>query len=100
MALWHAAIAPWHDAMAACLYWHGQMDIEDDAIRENHQIAVEALQTVVRDLIEEFNQQMPEGLAANLEQTGMFDDDLEEELEETEDDDNDNSSDSGPPIIH
>ena len=89
-----------HDAMAACLYWHGQMDIEDDAIRENHQIAVEALQTVVRDLIEEFNQQMPEGLVANLEQAGMFDDDLEEELEENEDDDNDNSSDSGPPIIH
>ena len=27
-----------------------------------------ALQTVVRDLIEEFNQQMPEGLVANLEQ--------------------------------
>ena len=88
-----------HDAMAACLYWHGQMDIEDDAIRENHQIAVEALQTVVRDLIDEFNQQMPEGLVANLEQAGMFDDDVEEELEET-DDDNDNSSDTGPPIIH
>ena len=76
------------------------MDIEDDAIRENHQIAVEALQTVVRDLIEEFNQQMPEGLVANLEQAGMFDDDLGEESEETEDDDNDNLSDSGPPIIH
>ena len=89
-----------HDAMAACLYWHGQMDIEDDAIRENHQIAVEALQTVVRDLIEEFNQQMPEGLVANLEKAGMFVDDLEEELEETEDDENDNTSDPGPPIIH
>jgi hypothetical protein len=87
-----------HDAMAACLYWHGQMDIEDDAIRENHQIAVEALQTVVRDLIEEFNQQMPEGLVANLEQAGMFDEDYEEELEESEDDDG--SSESGTPIIH
>ena len=42
---------------------------------------------------------MPEGLVANLEQAGLVDDDLEEELEET-DDDNDNSSDSGPPIIH
>ena len=89
-----------HDAMAACLYWHGQMDIEDDAIRENHQIAVEALQTVVRDLIEEFNQQMPEGLVANLEQAGIFDDELEEEIEESEDDGNDSPSDSGPPIIH
>jgi uncharacterized protein YutE (UPF0331/DUF86 family) len=74
------------------------MDIEDDAIRENHQIAVEALQTVVRDLIEEFNQQMPEGLVANLEQAGMFDEDYEDELEETEDDDG--SSESGTPIIH
>ena len=76
-----------HDAMAACLYWHGQMDIEDDAIRENHQIAVEALQTVVRDLIDEFNQQMPEGLVANLEQSGMFDDDFEESTDDEEDDD-------------
>ena len=88
-----------HDAMAACLYWHGQMDIEDDAIRENHQIAVEALQTVVQDLIEEFNQQMPEGLVANLEQAGMFDEeDYDDELEEAEEDDG--SSESGPPIIH
>ena len=54
----------------------------------------------MRDLIEEFNQQMPEGLVANLEQAGMFDDDLEKEIEEIEDDDNDNSSDPGPPIIH
>jgi uncharacterized protein YutE (UPF0331/DUF86 family) len=74
------------------------MDIEDDAIRENHQIAVEALQTVVRDLIEEFNQQIPEGLVANLEQAGMFDEDYDDELEEAEEDDG--SSESGPPIIH
>lgn len=87
-----------HDAMAACLYWHGQMDIEDDAIRENHQIAMEALQTVVRDLIEEFNQQMPESLVANLEQAGIFDENYNDELEETEEDDG--SSESGPPIIH
>jgi len=87
-----------HDAMAACLYWHGQMDIEDDAIRENHQIAVEALQTVVRDLIDEFNQQMPEGLVANLEQAGMFEDDFEEESEEGDDEDGDDSGRS--PIIH
>ena len=86
-----------HDAMAACLYWHGQMDIEDDAIRENHQIAVEALQTVVRDLIDEFNQQMPEGLVANLEQAGMFDD----EFEEVSEDEDDDGSDSGQtPVIH
>ncbi len=87
-----------HDAMAACLYWHGQMDIEDDAIRENHQIAVEALQTVVRDLIDEFNQQMPEGLVANLEQAGMFEDDFDEELEEG--DDEDGESNGRSPIIH
>lgn len=87
-----------HDAMAACLYWHGQMDIEDDAIRENHQIAVEALQTVVRDLIEEFNQQMPEGLVANLEQAGMFEDDFDDEPEEGEDEDGGDSDRS--PIIH
>ena len=74
------------------------MDIEDDAIRENHQIAVEALQTVVRDLIEEFNQQMPEGLVANLEQAGMFDEDYEDELEQVEEDDS--SSESGTPVIH
>ncbi len=86
-----------HDAMAACLYWHGQMDIEDDAIRENHQIAVEALQTVVRDLIDEFNQQMPEGLVANLEQAGMFEDDYEEEPEDAEE--ADDGSGRGP-IIH
>ena len=87
-----------HDAMAACLYWHGQMDIEDDAIRENHQIAVEALQTVVRDLIEEFNQQMPKGLVANLEQAGIFDEEYEDEPAETEDETG--SSDSENPIIH
>jgi hypothetical protein len=87
-----------HDAMAACLYWHGQMDIEDDAIRENHQIAVEALQTVVRDLIDEFNQQMPEGLVANLEQAGMFEDDFDEELEEGDDEDGEGNGRS--PIIH
>lgn len=87
-----------HDAMAACLYWHGQMDIEDDAIRENHQIAVEALQTVVRDLIDEFNQQMPEGLVANLEQAGMFEDDFDDELEEGDDEDGDDNGRS--PIIH
>jgi len=87
-----------HDAMAACLYWHGQMDIEDDAIRENNQIAVEALQTVVRDLIEEFNQQMPEGLVANLEQAGMFDEEFDDEIDEP--DEEDDSADSGSPIIH
>ncbi len=87
-----------HDAMAACLYWHGQMDIEDDAIRENHQIAVEALQTVVRDLIEEFNQQMPEGLVANLEQVGLFDEDEEDQTEGPKDEDD--SPESGSPIIH
>ena len=91
-----------HDAMAACLYWHGQMDIEDDAIRENHQIAVEALQTVVRDLIEEFNQQMPEGLVANLEQAGIFDEGYEDQTGETGEtgETEDGSSDSGTPIIH
>ena len=88
-----------HDAMAACLYWHGQMDIEDDAIRENHQIAVEALQTVVRDLIEEFNQQMPEGLVANLEQAGIFDEGYEDQTGETGETE-DGSSDSETPIIH
>jgi hypothetical protein len=41
---------------------------------------------------------MPEGLVANLEQAGMFDEDYEDELEETEDDDG--SSESGTPIIH
>ena len=52
----------------------------------------------MRDLIEEFNQQMPEGLVANLEQAGMFDEDYEDELKEAEDDDG--SSESGTPIIH
>ncbi|MDB9862448.1 hypothetical protein OAC78_03625 [Litorivicinus sp.] len=85
-----------HDAMASSLYWHGQMDIEDDAIRENHQITVEALQTVVRDLIDEFNQQMPDGLVANLEQVGMFDDDFEEDSEEISDE----ASSDNIPIIH
>ena len=83
-----------HDAMAGCLYWHGQMDIEDEAIRENHQIAVEALQSVVRDLIDEFNKQMPEGLVANLEQSGVFEDDSEESS-----DDNSREGDIIP-VIH
>ena len=83
-----------HDAIAGCLYWHGQMDIEDEAIRENHQIAVEALQSVVRDLIDEFNKQMPEGLVANLEQSGVFEEDAEEN---TEDETKDGE---GIPIIH
>lgn len=87
-----------HDAMAACLYWHGQMDIEEDAIRENHQIAVEALQTVVRDLIEEFNHQMPKGLVANLEKVGIFEESFDEE--QTEFPEEDGSKDGNPPVIH
>jgi hypothetical protein len=41
---------------------------------------------------------MPEGLVANLEQAGMFDDDYEDELEEADDDEG--SSESETPIIH
>lgn len=88
-----------HDAMAACLYWHGQMDIEDDAIRENHQIAVEALQTVVRDLIEEFNSQMPEGLVANLEQAGMFEENIDEDNTDKSKKE-DGPQEGNPPVIH
>jgi hypothetical protein len=40
---------------------------------------------------------MPEGLVANLEQAGMFDEDYEDEPEEAEDD---GSPESGTPIIH
>ena len=41
---------------------------------------------------------MPEGLVANLEQAGMFDEEYEDELEQVEEDDS--SSESGSPIIH
>ena len=41
---------------------------------------------------------MPEGLVANLEQAGMFDEDYDDELEEAEEEGG--SSESEPPIIH
>lgn len=55
-----------HDLMAATLYWHGTMDLEEEAIRENNQVAVDALRNVVSDLVAEFNEQLPEGMAASI----------------------------------
>lgn len=55
-----------HDVMASTLYWHGTMDLEEEAIRENNQVAVDALRNVVADLVAEFNEQLPEGMAASV----------------------------------
>ena len=55
-----------HDLMASTLYWHGTMDLEEEAIRENNQVAVDALRNVVTDLVSEFNDQLPEGMAASI----------------------------------
>ena len=64
-----------HDLMAATLYWHGTMDLEEEAIRENNQVAVDALRNVVSDLVAEFNEQLPEGMAASINHGEEGDDD-------------------------
>lgn len=67
-----------HDLMAATLYWHGTMDLEEEAIRENNQVAVDALRNVVSDLVAEFNEQLPEGMAASINHEDDDEDDSDE----------------------
>lgn len=55
-----------HDLVATCLYWHGGLELEEESIRENGQVAVDALKTVVGDFVSEFNEQLPEGLTVSL----------------------------------
>ena len=55
-----------HDLVATCLYWHGGLELEDESIRENGQVAVDALRTVVSDFVTEFNEQLPEGLSVSM----------------------------------
>lgn len=55
-----------HDLMASTLYWHGTMDLDEESIRENNHVAVDALRNVVADLVAEFNEQLPEGMAASV----------------------------------
>ena len=72
-----------HDLMAATLYWHGTMDLEEDAIRENNQVAVDALRSVVTDLVDEFNGQLPEGMAASINHEEQDDEGDEPDVEVT-----------------
>ena len=68
-----------HELMATTLYWHGTMDLEEEAIRENNKVAVDALRNVVTDLVAEFNDQLPEGMAASINHADEDDEDEDED---------------------
>ena len=76
-AFYDAVTEQVHDLMASTLYWHGTMDLEEEAIRENNQVAVDALRNVVADLVAEFNEQLPEGMAASVANHDESGDDVE-----------------------